>query len=734
MRPSIIVLVWTLSFATIALPATLHVPGDYPTIQSAIDAAVGGDTVLVAPGTYVENIDFLGKAITVKSDEGPEATVIDGNEAGSVVVFNKSETADSVLEGFTITNGTGFGDYWPYYGGGIYCRASPTIKGNIITKNVVPDPWSQGGGIYFSGFGNSPSLHDNTISENQAPWGGGIYCSSESAVLSNNTVTLNISTYGEGGGIYLEESFCEALLTQNYILLNNGGSGAGIYCYWARPTITENYIMGNEGTSGAGLWIGTDVASVADNTFTGNNGYKAAGIYVNGCGSDVVIENNLFTNNLGRVIHCYSGSPTIMNNTFTGNQGGGIEFWDESNSVVEGNYFRDNTGSSGVGILCWSATPLITGNTFYSNWADSDGGAISCDTDSEAIIKNNRFLENAAVFSGGAIDCFYCSSTIEDNIFIDNHSGFGGAIHCAEYSGSISDNFISLNGANYGGGIYISGYFEKPLVTNNLLSKNWANKQGGGFFIGVQDQFLSNNTVVGNGALDEGGGIYSAGDYVTNVSNTILWNNSATTGPEIYVAFNFYAAELNISYSDVKGGQASVYVAPGNTLNWGPGMINAYPLFVDEANEDYHLLYTSPCRNSGDNSVPGLPAEDFENDPRIADGTVDMGADEFYTHLYYTGDAAPGGAITGKLVGLPGSSPMGLFLGFGVLDPPLPTIWGSFYLESPWILITLPTMPGSGVLQLPTTLPLTPAAPYDVPMQALIGNILSNLSVLEVRE
>jgi len=78
---------------------TLNVPGDYATIQGAIDAAVNGDTVLVAPGTYVENIDFLVKAITVKSSSGAEATVIDGGnppdpDFGSVVTFSNGEGVD----------------------------------------------------------------------------------------------------------------------------------------------------------------------------------------------------------------------------------------------------------------------------------------------------------------------------------------------------------------------------------------------------------------------------------------------------------------------------------------------------------------------------------------------------------------------------------------------------------------------------------------------------------------
>src|SRR5258708_7411001 len=108
----------------------IHVPADQPTIQSAINAAVNGDTVQVAPGTYVENINFLGKAITVAGDQttlGAQTTIIDGNHNGPVVTFVSGEGPQSVLTGFTIRNGSAqFGGV--YDGGGIQIgNSSPTI-------------------------------------------------------------------------------------------------------------------------------------------------------------------------------------------------------------------------------------------------------------------------------------------------------------------------------------------------------------------------------------------------------------------------------------------------------------------------------------------------------------------------------------------------------------------------------------------------------------------------------
>ena len=149
--------------------ATIQVPADYPTIQQAIDAASTGDTVLVSPGTYVENLDFLGKSVTVKGDQGPPVTVIDGSRKGNTVRFCSQEDTSSVLIGFTITNGH---DPVLNKGGGIYCEnASPTIDANVIQGNEA----YYGGGI-CCWKNASPSIIGNTFLDNKASAGGGVFC------------------------------------------------------------------------------------------------------------------------------------------------------------------------------------------------------------------------------------------------------------------------------------------------------------------------------------------------------------------------------------------------------------------------------------------------------------------------------------------------------------------------------------------------------------------------------
>ncbi|MDP8238278.1 MAG: right-handed parallel beta-helix repeat-containing protein, partial [Candidatus Hatepunaea meridiana] len=229
----------------------LHVPDEYETIQAAIDAAADGDTVLVDPGEYVENIDFDGNNIVVASlflttgdEDYIEQTIIDGDEDGSAVTFENEESEDAVLVGITIQNGSAGS------GGGIYCFGSnPTISFCNINSNTSE---SNGGGILCR---NSESNISNcTISGNTAQsYGGGIFGRNSNLNISHCTIKDNETTGNGGGGI----GFWESSPTVSYCSItgnsSNSHSGA-IYCHnRSNITIQNCTINGNTARSNAGV-------------------------------------------------------------------------------------------------------------------------------------------------------------------------------------------------------------------------------------------------------------------------------------------------------------------------------------------------------------------------------------------------------------------------------------------------------------------------------------------------
>jgi len=305
----------------------IHVPVDQPTIQAAITAASNGDTVLVAPGTYNEQINFLGKAIVVRSQGGNKVTTIDGaSVAGPVVRFVSGETLKSVLQGFTIQNGTLC--CFPYEGGGIeVSNSSPTIVSNNIRNNVGA---GNGGGIniYFG----SPVVKGNTITGNSVAFfggteGGGVdVTGASSAQIVSNTIKGNFGV-GFGGGIGLFGAGT-VLILDNTISNNTAESeGGGIYIVnESDEVMVQNLITGNAGPEGAGIYSlipqSTTGFQLINNTIAGNGASNAA-VVADGFNTNVQIINNLIIAPAGQsALLCnpiYTDGPPIVqfNDAFT---------------------------------------------------------------------------------------------------------------------------------------------------------------------------------------------------------------------------------------------------------------------------------------------------------------------------------------------------------------------------------------------------------------------------------
>ena len=283
------------ALAMSAAATTWYVPTQYRRIQAAIDAAAGGDTVLVSDGMYTgrgnRDIDFGGKAVVVMSETGPRATIIDceGSELDPHrgFHFQSGEDSASVVRGFTIQGG------YAEEGGGILCElSSPMIVDNVIRGNVAT--W--GGGIYCGDY-SLATISRNTITGNEAEWdGGGIYCyfhsrstiawneisgnraysgagictKGASPTIEGNEITANIAGYGGGGGICCNASILPYILG-NLIAMNSGGTGGGIYLTHSGPLIDGNTLTGNTALAGGGISTQDSWATVTNSILWGDS-------------------------------------------------------------------------------------------------------------------------------------------------------------------------------------------------------------------------------------------------------------------------------------------------------------------------------------------------------------------------------------------------------------------------------------------------------------------------------
>lgn len=200
-----------------ASAATIDVPAGFSTIQGAIAAAVDGDEIVVAPGTYLENLDFLGKMIVVRSSDGPFDTIVDGNALGPVVSFVSGETAFSVLEGFTLRNGLSTSG-----GGGVRSvNSSATVRGCRIVDNLAP---FLGGGIFANG--GVPTFFGCLIAQNQAPDGAAACFVGSSVAIVCCTVADNVSNGSAIPGFVIQGG--GAVFLSSIVWNNTGGNGVQI--------------------------------------------------------------------------------------------------------------------------------------------------------------------------------------------------------------------------------------------------------------------------------------------------------------------------------------------------------------------------------------------------------------------------------------------------------------------------------------------------------------------------
>lgn len=276
MKSLIFILTSFMAFSPDAFAVIRNVPAQYSTIQGAINACNNGDTVLVQPGTYTENVNFRNKKIVLTSRfyQGNDlnyisTTVINGSnpahpDTASCVIISGGQDSTCVLQGFTLTGGRGtiwndehFAGFYREGGGLLVALSSPVIRFNIIRDNNCPMGGianSTGGGGVRIGDGYV-RFYNNVIMNNTSRYGSGLVLNYAGGEYKNNIIARNSGAmaFGSGAGVWMNNTFSRPkTLENNTIVFNTSTSQTpGVYNTGGLAALRNNIVWGNTGGTNA---------------------------------------------------------------------------------------------------------------------------------------------------------------------------------------------------------------------------------------------------------------------------------------------------------------------------------------------------------------------------------------------------------------------------------------------------------------------------------------------------
>lgn len=329
------VFLWQLADAH-ATPTVRRVPADFSTLQAAIDAARPLDTILVAPGTYVENLDFHGQAVALQSEQGPAATILDGSANGPVVRLASGENERTVIEGFTVRNGSALSGLAADGGGfSLLGAAGPTIRGNWILDNLA---CGNGGGVALQA-SSAVLLGNRVVGNRRNPicsggfGGGGIFARGSDVTVKDNEIRDNSWIGGDGGGVLLTGRLSLGSSVLSNVIAGNSTDrlGGGLALRGGSVTVlADNLIVGNRAAQGGGLY-GLDGAEAGsgpkavNNTFADNVAQGASDVYLGFSLGSVRFANNVLRSPAGQAaIECgaTNAAPVFRANNVSVEGGG----------------------------------------------------------------------------------------------------------------------------------------------------------------------------------------------------------------------------------------------------------------------------------------------------------------------------------------------------------------------------------------------------------------------------
>ena len=648
--------------------------GDYLTISIAIFAAQDGDTLIVHPGIYYENINFEGKNIVLTSLYGIESydrryireTIIDGNRLDTVVTFDSGETRAAVLSGFTIRNGEG------RYAGGINIirTSSPVIRYNIIEFNYTT---CITGGVSVEN--GRPLLRGNTIRHNVGWWTGGFsvyrgvddqhteFCPVElnSIYLNHGSQFCDIRIGTPIWGDSKESIIIDTLSVATPDLFFVGKSTRNLPAGYSvtinhgiiEPIAADLYVAADGCDTNSGLTpeeplqrIAAALMRIKPDSEIRRTVYVAEGIYSSSLNEQwfpIGVRENIDIVGHHRdttILHGDDKYLLIESVSYP-------DFpHDRSRNFTVKNFTLTNGcqgGSPSFGVInCLNAEDFTLENLIVANTSSN-------------ILENERSSHRVISFQR-------CNNVTLKNIEIrhnditaDNDRLF--SVVGREFS-IYAENIRFRNNHSKGlGRIYVKGVLQEPQpyhvtfvnleLTDTISHVQYPTQSYSTYIlIDAKARFI-NATISNNYTADTFGNLRVIGaillcdrELLTNVSlhNSILYNNHGNCqiffirgrhwvgGPDV----------LTVSHSLIENGIDGVRdVYGGNIINWQNGNIDADPLFVGEdVNPDYPYMLSenSPARGAGTLDIHDFefPEYDLAGNPRIVDGKIDMGAYQWH--------------------------------------------------------------------------------------------------------
>ncbi len=613
-------------FVGLVFSTTINIPSDYTTIQAGINASVDGDTVLVAQGTYSENL-ILEKEIVLAShalnddlnteyinNENIQETIISGTsepvdpDYGSCLVIRDGNIAPTIL-GFTFQDGIG-----------------TVMVENDTCEIVVQRPERSGGAILI--YKAYPTIMYNRFINNGS-----------SAQVDNGNDPLAIMNGGAIGhfddnDVEFDEdrnSIRQAVrdipgvmvIQNNYFENNNSGDGKNFYSRGFEGSIdvshsifddidcesntVNNYVLKSRGNEAE--YIQNDISG---NCIEENSFY----VSMDGDNNNPGTESEPFKT-IGHSLSLVKDDPTIPTTIYVGDGVFSPSTTGEQFPIILPDYVHLIGTSQGTSILdaeadldkesrvikiveeCENikvANFTITGGNAVSAGCIGGGGILVTHPDLEyvydgpvspvnAVFENLILTDNTAA-AGGGISIWRVSGPTLSNLIIQENTSehYGGGLMIFTATASVTDITVTGNNCyrddSYGGGIIINN--SEVTLANVTVTDNTAS-YGGGIFILDTDATLINLTVSGNTATAYGGGLFVGPNTNPMLTNSIIWGNNPTQIQGF--------GTPTITYSDIQGG-------------WnGVGNIDSDPLFCNPDSSDFTLAENSPCVGTGESGA-----------------------------------------------------------------------------------------------------------------------------------